>query len=265
MTALQALSKDPPPQHTGLRKSKAVTAAHPPVMTPAPEKPLHPLFGKLDPDFVFNCGSAEMLAHWHRKSVAVIVSMMSEGNTDAHQEKFDAACSLSNDLLNAIKKLNVSYASGIATQMNAVVADLVMNKNDQSIEEVLSVADFKHLAASLTKATAMIQPVKRVGKLARGKKLTRAGLLFRYQCFLIEEIHTLSLEMYGEARYAMQWLTFDEAVHKSLKKKGTRRRCDPFLDPTKLTERANAVLKSLKVDRVHADARHINMGKGRAR
>jgi hypothetical protein len=66
----------------------------------------------------------------------------------------------------------------VAAQLRTVVAEIECLKTD-SIEEVLDVDDVIKLAAELTKGSAPIVPKKHLGALQRGRKLTRAGLLFR--------------------------------------------------------------------------------------
>jgi hypothetical protein len=76
----------------------------------------------------------------------------------------------------------------------------------------LDVHDIVKMAAELTTATAPIVPKKRVGSLQRGRKLTRAGLLTRYQSYLVQELETVSWNLYGERDYAKHYIFFDDAV-----------------------------------------------------
>lgn len=114
-----------------------------------------------------------------------------------------------------------------------------------SIEEALDVADIRRLAAELSDATKMSVPLKKVGALRRGRKLTRAGLLHRYQSFLMHELRTLSCNLYGNRDYALQYIAEDDAVN--LRCRDGRHKY-PFLDEGKLADRARSVLKSLKID-----------------
>lgn len=94
------------------------------------------------------------------------------------------------------------------------------------------------------------QPKKQIGKLSRGKKLTRAGLLYRYHSFLIQELMTLSWEMYGDRDYAHHyhpidwWVTSRVGAHTSKNKK----RAGYWLDGATLPARAKAVLGKLRIN-----------------
>jgi hypothetical protein len=108
---------------------------------------------------------------------------------------------------------------------------------------VLDIQDIVKLTTELSDATAPIVSKKQVGALKRGKKLTRAGLLTRYQSFLVQELETVSWNLSGEPDYAKYIVFFDAAVRKRCRKGNY-----PFLDESELAARARAVLKSLKVD-----------------
>jgi hypothetical protein len=108
------------------------------------------------------------------------------------------------------------------------------------------------MSAELTMATAQIVPKKRVGHLQRGRKLTRAGLLMRYQSYLVQELETVSWNLYGERDYAKQVVIFDHAVRARCTSADDR---GPFFNERNLPDRARAVLGSLKIDTEIADAR----------
>jgi hypothetical protein len=84
----------------------------------------------------------------------------------------------------------------------------------------------------------------------RGGKLTRAGLLHRYESFLMKELQTLSLNLYGDRDYALQYIAEDDAVN--LRCRDSRHKY-PFFDESKLADRAKSVLKSLKIDTKKVD------------
>jgi hypothetical protein len=65
----------------------------------------------------------------------------------------------------------------------------------------------------LTTATAPITPKKRVGAFHRDGKLTREGLLAKYQSYLVQELATVSWNLYGERDYAKHTIFFDRAVN----------------------------------------------------
>jgi len=58
-----------------------------------------------------------------------------------------------------------------------------------------------------------------------------------------ERLHTLSLNLYGNRDYALQYIEEDDAVN--LRCQSGRH---PFFDESKLADRARSVLKSLKID-----------------
>jgi hypothetical protein len=61
----------------------------------------------------------------------------------------------------------------------------------------------------------------------------------------MKELQTLSLKLYGNRDYALQYIAEDDAVN--LRCRNTRHKY-PFFDESKLVDRAKSVLKSLKID-----------------
>jgi hypothetical protein len=61
------------------------------------------------------------------------------------------------------------------------------------------------MATELTTATA---PITRVGAFHRDGKLTREDLLARYQSYLVQELETVSWNLYGERDYAKHTIFF---------------------------------------------------------
>jgi len=139
-------------------------------------------------------------------------------------------------------------------KLEAVLLKLDSERNN-SIEEALDVDDIRRLATELADAIKLLGPVKKPGAPRHGRKLTRAGLLYRYQSFLMKELQTLSLKLYGNRDYALQYIEEDDAVN--LRCCDTRHK-SPFFDESKLADRAQRVLKSLKIDTKQSDifARH---------
>lgn len=241
-----------------IRNQRGTAAAkeptNPPVITLPVKKPPHPIFGNVPEDFSLSEQPLIMLSHWHRKALAAIEALP-EDMTDA---ELDDACGLARDIYSAVLSRCATCASDVVLQMECVVATMGHEKSD-IIEEYIDGAYFKRLTAAIKAVTAPKRAKKKVGKLARGLKLTRAGLLFRYQAFLIQELHTLSLELYGDARYAIQYLPFDDAVQNRCASAPGRY---PFLDPRPLTSRAKSVLKSLKINTERADDRAVRISRG---
>lgn len=203
------------------------------------------IFGKVPAGFVLEGQPIELLCHWHRTAIDVIDRFFAkEPDSEAKDEKFTVYCQIKNSILGSILSGHASTPRQVASQLRAAVAEIATLKTD-SIEEVLDVDDVVKIAAELTKATAPIVPKKYPGALQRGRKLTRAGLLHRYQSFLIQELETVSWHLYGERDYAKHTVIFDDAV---------RARCTStdrgysFFDERGLPTRACAVLGSLEID-----------------
>ena len=201
------------------------------------------VFGRRPAGFVLEQQSIHMLAHWHRKSLKAI------DESPATDEEFSARCTLARRLLEAILGAKTRLPSEVAVQMSAAI-ETINAEDNNSIEEVLDVEDFRRLAANLASATAPLRPTKCVGALNRGRKLTRAGLLHRYHAFLIEELNTVGSELYGSRDYPKYYQPFDDAVNKRCRNSTGKH---PFFDPRKLPYRASTVLKSLKIDTEHYD------------
>jgi hypothetical protein len=201
------------------------------------------IFGKLPDGFVLEDQMIQMLMHWYRKAIAAADRLP----LDTSDDELDAACDIVRRLYTAILKAKTHGAGNVALKLEAVLLKLDSEKNE-SIEDALDVDDIRRLAAELSDATKLLTPAKKVGALRRGRKLTRAGLLCRYQSFLMKELQTLSLNLYGN-RYALQYIEEDDAVNL---------RCEngrhSFFDESKLPDRARSVLKSLKIDTKEFDA-----------
>lgn len=210
------------------------------------------IFGKLPDGFVLQEQGIEMLCFWHRRAIEVL-DERSEGGGIADEE-LDDYCAIKNRILEAVLSARAATSGQVAAQFRAVLAEIDCLQNGGtvpvSIEEVLHVDHIVKMSAELTMATAQIVPKKRVGHLQRGRKLTRAGLLMRYQSYLVQELETVSWNLYGERDYAKQMVIFDRAV---------RERCTsanaPFFNERNLPARARAVLGSLKIDTETGDDR----------
>lgn len=272
MTSTAATTPDfsaPPPAAKTAKAAKATLAATA-VAKPAP----HPtydgtrypvsIFGKLPAGFVLQDQSIFMLRHWQSKALAAA----SAATDDAGIAR---TMPVANELNDAIKAYKSKNASDVAQQMAAVV-DWFRHMGDATpIEEQLSVAEFRHFAELLTAATAPIQPTKKLGPLNKGGKLTRAGLLFRYQSFLAQELLTLSWTLYGQPQYASHMIYFDHEVTKRCSehfKDGKLKphrsgKSYPFFDESKLSARARGVLGALKIDRENADKDLMARGRNR--
>lgn len=197
------------------------------------------IFGKLPAGFVLKNQQIQMLVFWLREAMKAV---------DELQDKSDvnmaAALAPANELLDAIKGFAAKRPSEVAAQMRSIVEWLEFVEED-SIEVELSTAVFKHFTQCLVDATAPLHPKKKTGALQRGGKLTRFGLLHRYQAFLIQELETIGWHVYGERDYPMMYRPSDSTVNARC---NNLKGFEPFFEKRKLPERARKVLKSLRID-----------------
>jgi hypothetical protein len=199
------------------------------------------IFGHLPAGFELRNQSVHLLAHWHGKTLKAI-SEFAGSEDDLNQNELNNFRRIARDIFEAIMATETPRASEVAKQLTVAVE---MAKADETnmIEDILDVDDLRRLATNLTKATAPLHPTKRVGALQRGRKLTRAGLLHRYHAFLVQELETIGVNLYGDRDYPIHNRPFDDAVN--VRCKGGRY---GLFDESKLPARARAVLKSLKID-----------------
>lgn len=197
------------------------------------------IFGKLPAGFVLEEQDIWMLMHWYRKAIAAAERLPA----DVSDDELDAGCDIVRRLYAAILTAKTHGASHVALKLQAVLTKLDSEKSN-SIEEALDVDDIRRLAAELVEATKLSMPVKKVGALRRGRKLTCTGLLYRYQSFLMKELQTLSLNLYGDRDCALEYIAEDDAVN--LRCSGRHKY--PFFDESRLADRARSVLKSLRID-----------------
>ncbi|MGY4505248.1 hypothetical protein ACVWYH_009205 [Bradyrhizobium sp. GM24.11] len=133
--------------------------------------------------------------------------------------------------------------------MRAVVAELFHLSTEAapaSIEEVLDADDIVKLSSDMDRATGPITPKKQPGAFHRDDgKLTPNGLLARYQSFLVQELETVSWNLYGERDFAKHFIFFDRAVQERCT---SADHVGPFFDENSLPDRARAVLGSLQID-----------------
>lgn len=215
--------------------------------TSFPEYPPE-IFGQLPDGFVLEEQPIELPCFWHRKAITVIDEFL-DGATDgeAIDEKLAAYRGSKNRIIfDAILPAPASIVRQVAAKLRAAVDEMEHLKTDASpavIEEVLNGDNLMQMSAELSRATAPIAPKKHVGALQRGRKLTRAGLLTRYQSFLVQELETVSWNLYGERDFAKHCIMYDDAVGARCNSPG-----GPFFDEKELPNRARTVLESLNVD-----------------
>ena len=116
----------------------------------------------------------------------------------------------------------------------------------------LSGVDLDRIVADLIHVTKSPKATKKIGALHRGGKLTRAGLLYRYQAFLMQELQTVGRNLYGNHDCASVYVPLDDAVNSRLRKSRY-----PFHDESTLPKRARSILKSLRIDTNRIDQRYL--------
>lgn len=195
-----------------------------------------------------------MLNFWHKKAIELSEAYWAAlpKNKPDDDPEYDAIYNAKWDTFEAAFCASITWPS----ELDYLMKIIVRHAADSGDEELVTGERIAVIARAAAKLAEPIHPKKRVGKLARGKKLTRAGLLFRYQSFLIQELQTLSYELYGERDFATSFVAYDQEVDRRCK---SRRRAHPFFDPTTLTTRASTVLKSLKIDSVKADSNAVRL------
>jgi hypothetical protein len=149
-------------------------------------------------------------------------------------------------LWDLVKAANPTHFAEAAMQL-VYIAEFADGRAGE-LGAFVTAKDIAKFAAQLTLLSAPPEPTKQIGALARGNKLTRRGLLHRYHAFLIEELNTVSWDLYGNRDFGTYYQPFDHAVNKRCKSKARRGRSDPFFDQRQLPSRARSVMKSLKID-----------------
>jgi hypothetical protein len=239
-------SKSMAPPRSVVRSGKRGEAdTNPPVLTPS-AKPDHPVYGSLPigrDGFTLDRQLIQMLDIWHKRAVDICRDF-EKAPDDAGRDEFEEILTIKEDIYRAALKAEVRRPSEVALQLQIIVRDASLTTDESC--EFLSVKELSVIAANLLEATKPLVPKKRVGALRRGRKLTVAGLHVRYQSFLIQELETLSYNLYGSRDYAKQFRIEDDAVN--LRCVGSSKTRYPFFDESKLTTRARSVLKSLKID-----------------
>jgi hypothetical protein len=223
--------------------------APPPIITPAIKPEPHPIFGTIPmgrDGFKLENQTIHMLDFWHRKASAISEEFNRFEGSDETPEwaYFEEMHSIAWEIYRAAIAAKTRSPKEVALQLEIIVRHARLYTGEDC--EFLSIDELAVIASNLSRATEPLTPKKHVGALKRGNKLTQAGLLLRYQSFLIHELLTLSLEMYGEQDYALRYVMQDDAVNDRCR--GPKRWVHPFFDQNKLSARARSVLKSLKID-----------------
>lgn len=228
----------------------------------APAQAAHPIFGNIP----IGCDGCtlekqpiQMLNFWHKKAVEASDEYWKRCNGRAPDDdpEYDVLYKAKWDTFEAAFKTNIVGSRDIAILLQIVMRQ-VQDAGD--VDACLTPDRLQIIADASAKAAEPERRTKELGPLVRpGNKLTEAGLLFRYQSFLTQELHTLSHELYGNQRYAFEWVHFDDAVHERCK---LGRGVHIFLDPKPLPKRARKVLSSLDIDtkrkEIHSTRRLVN-------
>jgi hypothetical protein len=247
-------SASPPRAAKPTARKNAVVA--PLVIVPAIAKP-HPVYGTT-PIGRDGCSLEQQpiqtLNLWHERATAASADYRKLHDDIADD---DAAYNLLYDcrwdIFAAAFLTKATGVTGVDHLLRIVLRHIEHNSGTDD-ETSMSVDQVKRLAAMVCKAAEPAKPTKNVGALQRGRKLTRAGLLHRYHSFLIQELETLSWNLYGHRDLALQYRPIDRAVTARCSaqfvggKYKAGRTHHPFFDESRLTTRARSVLKSLKID-----------------
>lgn len=223
--------------------SASETPSSPPIITPAAK---HPVYGKTPmgrDGFTLERQQIQMLNHWHKKATEI-------ASTVGPDRKL--ARIVAGQIFEAAIHHRLSSGSEVAEQLEIVLREM----RTEDTVTVIGIEDFATIVNMATKATAPFVPKKRLPALAKGRNLTRAGLLFRYHAFLVGELRTLSWLLYGDRDFASQTHPSDDAVNIRCRIAGPQGRTYPFFNEKSLPARARSVLKSLKVDTERTVARN---------
>jgi hypothetical protein len=236
------------------------TKAEPPIMTGTTGG--HPIFGaaiRIE-GFALEQQLMTMLNYWHKKAIAASDAYWASEpkNKPDDDPEYDVIYKAKWDIFEATFKARVASSHDLACLLQIVMRHV----QDSGDTEFFTAERLQHLTDVATAVAKPPEPQKRVGDLRRGRKLTRAGLLLRYHAFLIGELQTVSWNLYGSRNYAQHMIPIDHEVTKrtsELFHNGKplpyrrRRQSYPFFDESKLTHRARAVLKSLKINTEKAE------------
>ncbi|MDB5619505.1 hypothetical protein [Tardiphaga sp.] len=221
------------------------------------------IFGTLPQGFDPVNADIRTLAHWLRKAMNAVDSRQAHEDAEADNDALSNAMKPVNLLFKTIKEVAPRSPACCVYQMRAIadfsqwLYDPDNPEPSDDVMEDLSVAEFRHIAINLEMVVKCDEPTKQVGPLTKGRRLTRAGLLLRYHAFLVGELHTLSLNLYGSSDYALRRRPIDRAVSIRVSNNFVdgqyveRRKNYPFFDEGRLSQRARAVLESLEIDTVH--------------
>jgi hypothetical protein len=230
------------------QKRRAVVA--PPTFSADGSDDRHPVFPVTRDalkNFDLEAHNIHQLWAWYciaqQKRAALIEQQCSKNDA-----LYDEISMAQGELYEVILMATPIHASEVALQLEVIA----MEAREADTIAVFNQDDLTRIAENLEAVTGPIPPRKSPGPSSRGQRLTRAGLLRRYQSFLVQELETLSWNLYGSEVFAFQYRIEDDAVNGRCDPSRGTKRPDPFFDESRLTARARSVLKSLKIDTVKA-------------
>lgn len=240
---------------TKVRRKAAVAALRsepkePPVIVVPETRERHPIYGNTPigrDGFTLDKQLIQTIDFWRRKATEYIHSMP----LDSDDKWLPTVRVVQGELYDAALRYKPQCGRDAARQFAVVLREV----EHEETMTVLGQEEFRSMVTGLMDATTPIQPKKKLGQLSRGAKLTRAGLLFRYQSFLVHELETISWNLYGSPGYAKFYSMEDDAVNRQCRGRAASGKSYPFFDEHTLTSRARAVLKSLKIDTLRTDDR----------
>lgn len=223
-------------------------AGNPPVIA-VPET--HPIYGRTPmgrDGFVLERQTIHMLDYWHKIADGIAQRYNADPGNVAETE-FEPAWQAAWDIYRAALKARLNNSREVAILLGLVARHIATHCGDDC--EPLAQQDLANIAAKAMVITEMPEPTKKIAALKKGRRLTRAGLLYRYHAFLIGELSTLGVAFYGSRDYPKTMVPVDDAVNARMR----GGKFQPFFNEGKLADRARSVLKSLKIDIVNAGDR----------
>lgn len=207
----------------------------------------HPIYGRKPPGFDLNRQQISMLNVWHRKATEATSQYCLTHKTVDGDPEYAVLADAQRQTFEAAFRVSITSMRDVKTLMEIVDRHV----SDNQSADVLTPHQVSIIAAYCAKAAEPVPAKKQPGPLVDGDNLTEAGLLFRYQSYLAEELETVGWVLYGEPRYAFQFLYGDREVYKQLRthRPGTDY---PFFDEDRLPDRARGVLGHLNVDTTKA-------------
>ncbi|SFL93440.1 hypothetical protein SAMN03159423_4499 [Bradyrhizobium sp. NFR13] len=253
MTSSQATAdacKRAAPPRRSLTNKNIVADTNPSIITPTAGPSVHPIYGSIPMGrngFALECQPVHMLDHWHKKADEICQKFNEPGDKSEEDEAlFEMAMIVAWDIFRSALKAKLYNSREVSILLALVARHIDTHTGDDC--EVLSVKELASIADKARLLTEPPRPTKVVGALQRGTRLTRSGLLHRYHAFLVNELLSVGLELYGNHKYPLTSIPFEDPVQDVCARRTGRGKSYPFHDQSKLTDRARAVFKKLGID-----------------